>query len=337
MPGFAFRFYVVCNGERVYSDPFEYDVYYALTIKSKIEGSDMEKSLMAWNTNRDINMGDSELIIPARYNDTVRISQLSGANGACLTYARVNQPSRDLYSGIDEKGIAYIICPGEKETVEVGIARKLVVFDGVYGNGYPKPFDFSAEGFAKINNAYYAEIANCGGKVLPEDPTMDGYIFKGWEAWNSDYADTAYLNVPAVSDNVIGFTAKFEELPTAPQYTVYFYGADGTQLGSPKRAPAATDPLLASQQIEEGLNATPPDVPHIEGYHFIGWDREFSIVLSDLVITATFQPVEEEGTPTDVENVEAGTDTDSRKVIRNGVLYIERNGTLYNAQGAELR
>lgn len=137
----------------------------------------MEKSLMAWNTNRDINMGDSELIIPARYNDTVRISQLSGANGACLTYARVNQPSRDLYSGIDEKGIAYIICPGEKETIEINVAQKMVVFDGVYGNGY---------------------------------------IFKGWEAWNTDYADTAYLNIPAISDNVIGFTALFEELPTAP-------------------------------------------------------------------------------------------------------------------------
>lgn len=134
----------------------------------------MEKSLMAWNTNRDINMGDSELIIPARYNDTVRISQLSGANGACLTYARVNQPSRDLYSGIDEKGIAYIICPGEKETIEINVAQKMVVFDGVYGNGY---------------------------------------IFKGWEAWNTDYADTAYLNIPAISDNVIGFTAKSKNCP----------------------------------------------------------------------------------------------------------------------------
>ena len=330
VPGFAFRFYVLCNGERLYSDPFEYDVYYALTIKSKIEGSDMEKQLMASNTTRDINISTYEMVIPARYNDTVRICQLSGAKGACLTYARVNQPSRDLYSGIDEKGISYIICPGEKETVEVNIAQKLVVFDGVYSNGYPKPFDFTAEGFGKINNAYYAQIANCGGRVLPEDPVMDGYIFKGWEAWNTDYADTAYLDVPALSDNVIGFTAKFDELPEAPQYTVNFYGADGTKLNGPKRAPAAeSDPLLFSQTVEEGLNATPPDVPYIEGYHFAGWDKDFTTITKNTDIYARYGKDAKTWTVTykNYDGTDLGTETVEDGQAAKGVVATRNNWT----------
>jgi|GEM_PF-988496 len=330
VPGFAFRFYIVCNGERLYSDPFEYDVYYALTIKSAIEGDIYEHSLIAWNNSNDFNMAENDFVIPARYNDTVRICQMSGARGACLTFARLNQPSRNLDSGIDKEGYAYIICPGEKETVEVGVAQKLVVFDGVYGNGYPKAFDFTAEGFGKINNGYYAQIVNCGGKVLPEDPVMDGYVFKGWQAWNTDYADTAYLHVPAISDNVIGFTAVFDELPAAPQYTVNFYGPDGVQVGGPaKRLLSSASTLLDKQTIEEGLNATPPDVPAIAGYHFIGWDKEFTTITTNTDITALYGEDEKMWTVTykNYDGTTLGTETVKDGQAAHGIVVTRENWT----------
>ena len=119
-----------------------------------------------------------------------------------------------LESGIDDNGNAWFICPGETETINITVSKKLVVFDGVYGNCYPKQLDFTTQGFGKVNG-YYAQAVNCGGSVIiPDDPEMEGYIFTGWKSWDdSEYADDAYLNVPATNDNIIGFTAEFEPIP----------------------------------------------------------------------------------------------------------------------------
>lgn len=42
--------------------------------------------------------------------------------------------------------------------------------------------------------------------------------------------------------------------------------------------------------------------------------------------------LEEAQTPTDAQNIEGNTDN-NRKVLRQGVLYILRDGKRYNAQG----
>lgn len=161
------------------------------------------------------------------------------------------------------------------ETVSTSVSEKLVVFDGVFGNGYPKQLDFTAEGFGKMNG-YYGEVVPCGGSVtMPEDPTQENAIFLGWQAWNNDYADDAYLHVPAVDDNIIGFTAQFEYLPEVPQYKVRFYGKDGS-------------PLLLDTLINEGENAVPPVAPEVSGYHFVGWDKPYTTITADVDITALY-------------------------------------------------
>ena len=47
--------------------------------------------------------------------------------------------------------------------------------------------------------------------------------------------------------------------------------------------------VLSSAEVEEGSAATPPADPIREGYTFIGWDKDFSNVTEDLVVTAQYQ------------------------------------------------
>lgn len=47
--------------------------------------------------------------------------------------------------------------------------------------------------------------------------------------------------------------------------------------------------ILDTQNIEEGLNATAPANPSREGYDFIGWDKEFTNVKTNLEIKAKYQ------------------------------------------------
>ena len=91
----------------------------------------------------------------------------------------------------------------------------------------------------------------------------------------------------------------------------------------------------------EGTELTITAVP-AEGYKFVQWsDGEVSnpyfITVEDkknINITAMFEPT----TTTAVSNVESQqTSIESRKVLHNGILFIERNGKIYNAQGAEVK
>ena len=87
---------------------------------------------------------------------------------------------------------------------------------------------------------------------------MDGYVFIGWKnETTTEYDDDAYLKIPAIGNTYLELTAQWEEIPAAPTYTVRFYGKDGA-------------PLIETQSIEEGQNATPPTAPEVSGYHFVG-------------------------------------------------------------------
>lgn len=273
---FAFRFYLVYHGTKVYSEPYEFDVYYHISFNSNLTNPSnplTPEELYAANE-LGVSLPSNYVNIPARYGEKVVVSRKNGIGGACLVFKRVMQPTRDLETGVYEDGNAYIVCPGETETIEVSARRRVVVFDGVYGNGYPKQFDFSAEGKGKFNG-YYAQIVDCGSSVtVPDDPEMDGSVFTGWQAWSDEYADNAYLEVPA-GDDPIGFTAQWEEVPPVPVYTVCFYGKDGS-------------PLLSTQTVGEGSDAVPPTAPTIAGWTFKGWNKSYVNIMGNTDITALY-------------------------------------------------
>ena len=100
--------------------------------------------------------------------------------------------------------------------------------------------------------------------TAPADPTREGYTFKGW--------DKDFSNVQ--SDLTV--TAQYEQNAPEPiYYTVTFQDWDGS--------------ILKNEQVEQGKSATAPAAPVREGYTFIGWDKDFSNVQSDLTVTAQYE------------------------------------------------
>lgn len=136
----------------------------------------------------------------------------------------------------------------------------------------------------------------------PADPVRDGYTFKGWDS--QDYTWV-------VSDLTITATYYDET------YTVRFYDWDGT--------------LLSEQQVHYGQAAEAPADPAREGYTFLGWSEDFSDVTIDKYIVAMYHN-DHEG----IEEVPSDQ-VPSTKVFIDGVLYIVRDGKIYNILGTQVR
>ena len=97
-----------------------------------------------------------------------------------------------------------------------------------------------------------------GAATAPANPTRTGYTFTGW--------DKAFNNVTA--DLVV--TAQY----SANTYTVTFKDWNGT--------------VLKTQQVQYGGAATAPANPTRTGYTFTGWDKAFTSVTANLVVTAQY-------------------------------------------------
>lgn len=113
----------------------------------------------------------------------------------------------------------------------------------------------------------------------------------------------------------LSITAEFEQ---TTRYTVTFHDWD--------------DEVLKTEKVYEGEDATAPKDPYREGYTFIGWDKALENITSDLLVIAQYEQNPETG----IEEVESSlllSPFSARKVLRDGILYIERNGVLYDAQG----
>ena len=103
------------------------------------------------------------------------------------------------------------------------------------------------------------QVIEGGSATAPADPTRVGYTFTGW--------DKAFNNV--TSDLTV--TAQY----TINTYTVTFKDWDGT--------------TLKTQTVNYGGSATAPTDPIRDGYTFIGWDKAFTNVTANLVVTALYE------------------------------------------------
>ena len=61
------------------------------------------------------------------------------------------------------------------------------------------------------------------------------------------------------------------------KYTVTFLDYDGT--------------VISTQQVIEGISATEPESPEREGYEFTGWDKDFTNITEDIVVTAEYSKI----------------------------------------------
>ena len=103
------------------------------------------------------------------------------------------------------------------------------------------------------------EVQHGGDAEAPADPTRVGYTFTGW--------DKAFTNIMA--DIVV--TAQYE----INTYTVTFKDWDGT--------------VLKTQEVQYGGDAEAPADPTRVGYTFTGWDKAFTNIMADLVVTAQYE------------------------------------------------
>lgn len=169
------------------------------------------------------------------------------------------------------------------------------------------------------------QTVDCGGDAqAPANPSREGYDFSGWD---KEFTGISSALTVTAQYTILTFTVTFKdsegntigepqvvewnkaaEAPQAPkvecnhftgwdkafehvqsdlvvtaqyaldQHEVKFLDMDGTE--------------LKKETVDCGSAATAPDAPHHTGYTFAGWDKEFSEVTSDLVVTAQFTPGE---------------------------------------------
>jgi uncharacterized repeat protein (TIGR02543 family) len=100
-------------------------------------------------------------------------------------------------------------------------------------------------------------------------PTRAGHAFDGW--FTAPTGGTQVTAATMVTAHVTWYAHW-----TAVTHTVAFKGWDGKAIG-------------AAQAVAHGSAAVAPSAPPRTGHTFAGWDTEFSSVVSDLTVTATYK------------------------------------------------
>ena len=88
--------------------------------------------------------------------------------------------------------------------------------------------------------------------------------------------------------------------------------------------------LKEAQTVNYGEAAVAPADPVREGYTFTGWDKDFSAVTEDMTIKAQYKQAE------GLEDI-LGGNVQSTKVLIDGILFILREGKMYNTQGMQVK
>ena len=147
------------------------------------------------------------------------------------------------------------------------------------------------------------QVEHGNDATAPVDPTREGYTFTGWDQPLENITSDLYIY------------AQYEE--NKVYFTVTYYDWNMTVLGTEK--------------VEEGKDAKGLESdPEREGYTFTGWSSPLTNITSDLNVQAQYEKKE----PTALDDTDQeNTGVRTTKQFRNGVLYILRNGILYDAAG----
>ena len=127
------------------------------------------------------------------------------------------------------------------------------------------------------------------GAKAPKTPTRAGYTFTGWD---KDFSKvTGDLEV----------TAQYKK----NEYKVTFKDYDGKVLDT------------QTVKYEEGAKA--PKTPTRAGYTFTGWDKTFSKITADMVITARYQKNPDPVKPSDPTKRPGGNPNQPQVTVRPGI------------------
>ena len=141
----------------------------------------------------------------------------------------------------------------------------------------------------------------------PEPPALLGYVFTGW--------DTDFSNVTS-NLTVKALYAEKEVKYTGHKYKVVFKNWNGKN--------------LSVQSVEHNTGATEPEIPTREGYVFVGWDKDFSNITSNLVVTALFEEEVVVTAGTTITELPLEEEIETLSTVtpeKEAVIIVEKNAT----------
>ena len=171
-----------------------------------------------------------------------------------------------------------------KPTLPTGATITSCVLTGYVNNGMKK-----GSATVKVNNATVSLNANFTIDLGTSNSTTS-VTTTGVGANKNASGTVTFTNLV--------YTVTYE-VPK-PTYTVTFKDWDGT--------------VLKTQTVEEDSSATPPLNPSREGYIFTGWDKSYSNITANTIITALYTEV------ISVKNIKIGNITIDNIYIGNGKI-----------------
>lgn len=96
------------------------------------------------------------------------------------------------------------------------------------------------------------------------------------------------ISISSGNDAILDATMHFAGVK---KYTVTFIDYDGS--------------VLKTEIVESGNSATPPENPAREGYTFVGWDNEYTNIISDLTVKAMYEETKYTEPTIEISNVTA--------------------------------
>ena len=170
-----------------------------------------------------------------------------------------------------------------------------------------------------------ALLPNTTYQMALEFVADDGYYFPsaiggdGVERVQNDQISfTINDQAETCGERTVGVARCYVEFTTSKQeYMVRFLDWDDT--------------VLDTQSVVEGEDAVAPENPTRAGWIFTGWDKSFTNIQEDTDVKALY---EQDTTGLEqIEQSQMGND----KFIKDGQLFIRRNGELFNAQGTKVK
>lgn len=185
-----------------------------------------------------------------------------------------NQKNKVLFLGLDDKLINTIYVDDNEnfeypkapsvegyEFVEWDLKLFQVTKDTTIRAIYKKNI-YKVNFYDFNNNIIKTEEVEYGQNLdYPELSIIDGYEFIGWDK------------------EINNITSDLEVRPiyNKTKFSVIFYNDNDT--------------IISEQEISYGENAIEPDAPLKEGYTFIGWDKEFNNVTSNLEVRPRYEAI----------------------------------------------
>lgn len=249
----AYRVKVEQTSGTVYSNPVILDVFYPLLIQSQSELT---------VRNREFWFSEDTCVIPAQAGDTLFLLSNEITAGCELKLNGTDQDIQASEHGINEEGITWFIPYGRTDQAVIAPDSFRVIF--------------------KVNNpSTHAEMLKetqkvaCGHAAIePNISAVEGYAFIGWASDDiTSYPHDAYMEVTEEPNGwPMQFNAVWEEL-IKTYHVTWWKNEDGSD--------------TFEEDVNSGESANPPTPATKDGFTFMGWDGDYTMITSDI----TFKPL----------------------------------------------